>query len=169
MTLPLPPQDEHLPNQIEASVHQAGLEVQRQLFRVLIEKADQELVLPQRHGKSGAGIDSASEVQRDLLGPTVDDPAAMTMLVDDEPPLDESEEAQDEQEQIPAEWIATGFPGCDPALPVAQDERRAVDEGFVIVEPDEVKTKAQASTGRTVNLMPGVGIVYSRNERCPSW
>jgi hypothetical protein len=31
---------------------------------------------------------------------------------------------------------------------VAQEEGRAVDEGFVIVEPDEVKTKAQPSTGR---------------------
>ena len=29
-----------------------------------------------------------------------------------------------------------------------RDEPRAVDEGFVIVEPDEVKTKAQPSTGR---------------------
>ncbi len=29
-----------------------------------------------------------------------------------------------------------------------QDQPRAVNEGFVIVEPDEVKTKAQPSTGR---------------------
>ena len=49
-------QDEHLPDQIEACVHQAGLEVQRRLFQVLIEKADQELVLQHRHGKGGAGI-----------------------------------------------------------------------------------------------------------------
>ena len=49
----MPQQDEHLPDQIEADVHQAGLEVQRQLFRVLIEKADQELVLQQRQGKGG--------------------------------------------------------------------------------------------------------------------
>jgi hypothetical protein len=56
MTLPMPPQDEHLPDQIEAFVHQAGLEIQRKLFQVLIEKADQELVLQQRHGKGGAGI-----------------------------------------------------------------------------------------------------------------
>ena len=56
MALPLPPQDEHLPDQIEAFVHQAGLEVQRRLFQVLIEKADQELVLQQRHGKGDAGI-----------------------------------------------------------------------------------------------------------------
>src|SRR4051794_26664482 len=56
MTVPLPDQDEHLPDQIEAFVHRAGLEVQRRLFRALIEKADQELVLQRRHGKGGAGI-----------------------------------------------------------------------------------------------------------------
>jgi hypothetical protein len=56
VTLPMPDQDEHLPDQIEASVHQAGLEVQRRLFQALIEKADQELVLPRRHGKAGGGI-----------------------------------------------------------------------------------------------------------------
>ena len=44
--------------------------------------------------------------------------------------------------------IATCFPGCEPAFLVAKDKPRAVDEGFVIVEPDEVKTKAQPSTGR---------------------
>ena len=251
-------QDEHLPDQIEAFVHQAGLEIQRRLFRVLIEKADQELVLQQRHGKGGAGIqlrgtrpftfkttfgevtvqrsriehkkdgtievpsasawntshqlhitqnlrdavcdqmsdqsagksradvcqyagdedllgrstiidivhqegeqlivaqrerarailDGASEAQLALLGPAAADPDAMTGLVDDDPPLDDSEEAQAEWEQTQAEWIATGFPGCEPAFPVAKDEPRAVDEGFVIVEPDEVKTKAQPSTGR---------------------
>ena len=56
MVLPLPDQDEHLPDQIEALVHQTGLEIQRRLFRVLIEKADQELVLQRRHGKGGCGI-----------------------------------------------------------------------------------------------------------------
>ena len=56
MTLPMPDQDDHLPDQIEAFVHQAGLEVQRRLFRALIEKADQELVLQRRHGKGGDGI-----------------------------------------------------------------------------------------------------------------
>src|SRR5215210_5603639 len=56
LTVPIPDQDEHLPDQIEAFVHQAGLEVQRRLFQVLIEKADQELVLQRRHGKGGGGI-----------------------------------------------------------------------------------------------------------------
>ena len=35
MTVPMPHHDEHLPDTIEAFVHQAGLEVQRQLFRAL--------------------------------------------------------------------------------------------------------------------------------------
>ena len=265
ISLPMPCQDEHLPDQIEAFVHQAGLEVQRRLFKVLIEKADHELVLQQRHGKAGAGIqrrgtrpftfkttfgevtvqrsrishnhdgtievpsaiawntshqlditqnlrdavcdqmadqsagksradvceyagdegllgrstvieivhqegerliaaqrerargvlDGASDAQLALLGPAVADPEARTGLVDDDRPWDDSEEAQAEWEQIQAEWeqthaewIATGFPGCEPARPVANDEPRVVDEGFVIVEPDEVKTKAQPSTGR---------------------
>ena len=43
---------------------------------------------------------------------------------------------------------SNGLSGCEPAFPVAEDQPRAVDEGFVIVEPDEVKTKAQPSTGR---------------------
>jgi Uncharacterised protein family (UPF0236) len=258
ISLPMSCQDEHLPDQVEAFVHQAGLEVQRRLFKVLIEKADQEVVLQRRHGKAGAGIqrrgtrpftfkttfgevtvqrsrishnhdgtievpsaiawntshhlaitqnlrdavceqmsdlsagksradvceyagdesllgrstiidivhqegeqliaaererargvlDGASDAELALLGPAVADPEAMTGLVDDDPPCDDSEEAQAEWEQTCAEWIATGFPGCEPACPVAKDEPRAVDEGFVIVEPDEVKTKAQPSTGR---------------------
>ena len=258
MSLPMPHQDEHLPDQIEASVHQAGLEIQRRLFEVLMEKADQELVLQHRHGKGGAGIqrrgtrpftfktvfgnvtvqrsrichkydgtmevpsaitwdtshqlhitqnlrdavcdqmsdqsagktradicqyagdenllgrttiidivhregeqlivaqreraravlDGTSEAQLALLGPAVVDPDAVTGYVDDDLPLDDSEEAQAEWEHVEAEWIATGFAGCEPACPVAKDEPRAVDEEFVIVEPDEVKTKAQPSTGR---------------------
>ncbi len=258
MALPMPNQDEHLPDQIETVVHQAGLEAQRRLFQALLEKADQQLVLQRRQGKGGAGIqrrgtrpftfktifgevtvrrsrichnyddtmevpsatawntshqlhitgnlrdavcdrmsdqsagktradicqqagdenllgrstiidivhqegkrltvaqreraravlDGAPEAQLALLGPAVVDPDAVPGLVDDDLPFDDSEEAQAEWEQTFAEWIATGFPGCEPAFPVDQDKPRAVDEGFVIVEPDEVKTKAQPSTGR---------------------
>jgi hypothetical protein len=258
MALPMPNQDEHLPDQIEAMVHQAGLEAQRRLFQALIEKADHELVLQRRQGKGGAGIQrrgtrpptfkttfgavtvqrsrvrhthdgtmevpsatawntahqltmtqnlrdavcdqmseqsagksrtdvcqhagdedllgrstiidivhqegeqlmaaqrararailsDASEAQLALLGPAAADPEALTGLVDDDPPWDDSEEAQAEWEEDQAERIVTGFPGCEPAFPVAQDEPRAEDEGVVIVEPDEVKTKAQPSTGR---------------------
>jgi hypothetical protein len=258
MSLPMPHQDEHLPDQIEAHVHRAGLEVERRLFQVLIEKSDQELVLQQRHGRGGGGIQrkgtrpftfktifgevtvgrsrilhkkdgtievpsaatwntshqlmitgnlrdavcdqmgdqsaresladicqyagdedllgpstiidivhqegeqliaaqrqrarailaEATESQLSLLGPAVADPDAMTGLVDDDPPFDDSEEAQAEWDQVQAEWIATGFAGSEPAFPIDKDDPRVVDEGFVIVEPDEVKTKAQPSSGR---------------------
>jgi hypothetical protein len=258
MSLPIPPQDDHLPDQIEAHVHQAGLELQRRLFRVLIEKADRELVLQQRHGKAGAGLQrrgtrpftfktifgevkversrilhkhegtmevpsavawntshqlmithnlrdavcdqmsdesarqsradicqyagdeellgsstiidivhqegeqliaaqrrrarvllaDASEAQLAMLGPLPADPDALTGWVDDDPPFDDSEEARAEWDQVQAEWIATGFAGCEPAFPIDKDEPRVVDEGFVIVQPDEVKTKAQPSSGR---------------------
>jgi hypothetical protein len=257
MSLPIPHQDEHLPDQIEAYVHQVGLEVQRRLFRVLIEKADRELVLQQRHGKAGLGIQrrgtrpftfkttfgevtvqrsrilhkhdgtievpsavawgtshqlmitrnlrdtvcdqmsdqstgqsradvcqdaddedllgrttildivhqegeqlvgaqrgraqailsEASPAQLALLGPAVADPDALTGW-DDDPPFDDTEEAQADWEQTRAEWIATGFPGCEPAFPIDKDAPRVVDEDVVIVEPDEVKTKAQPSSGR---------------------
>jgi hypothetical protein len=265
VSLPTPPQDEHLPDQIEAHVHQAGLDVQRQLFKLLIEKSDRELILQSRHGKGGAGIQrrgtrpftfktifgevvversrishnqddtietpsatawktshqlditqnlrdavcdqfsnesagnscadiceqagdenllarstildivhqageqltaaqreraratlsEASEAELALLGPAVADLEAMTGLVDDDPQWDDSEASEAEREQARAEWeqvlpewVAAGFPGCEEAFPVARTEPRVVDEGFVIVEPDEVKTKAQASTGR---------------------
>jgi hypothetical protein len=286
MSLPIPQQDEHLPDQIEAFVHQAGLEVERKLFQVLIEKADQELVLQCRQGKGGAGIqlrgtrpftfkttfggvvvrrsrisykqdgtietpsaaawntshqlditqnlrdavcdqisdqsagkscadicenagdesllarstildivhqegqqliaaqrerarailNDASEAELALLGPALADPDAVTGLVDDDPPWDDSEEAQAEWEQTQAEWVATGFPGCEPAFPTAKDEPRAADEGFVIVEPDEVKTKAQASTGRkevwtytAVVLVAGLRYVFAEDTAEHLW
>jgi hypothetical protein len=258
MALPMPDQDKHLPDQIEAFAHQAGLEAQRRLFGALIEKADQELVLQRRHGKANAGIQQkgtrpftfktifgevtvrrsrilhkhdgtievpsavawktshqlmitrnlrdavcdqmsdqsarkshadicqyagdenllglstiidiihqegepliaaqrdrarsilseASEAQLASLGPAAADPDAVTGLVDDDPPLDDTAEALAEWEQTQAEWIATGFPGCEPAFPIDKDDPRVEDEGWVIVEPDEVKTKAQPSSGR---------------------
>jgi hypothetical protein len=258
MSLPMPLQDGHLPDRIEAHVHQAGLELQRRLFQVLIEKADHELVLQQRHGKGGASIQrrgtrpftfktifgevtvqrsrilhkhdgtmevpsavawgtshqlmitrnlrdavcdqmgdqsarqsradiclyagdddllgpstiidivhregehliaaqrerarailaDASEAELVRLGPLPADPDALTGPADDDPPFDDSEEAQAEWERVQAEWIATGFAGCEPAFPIDKDEPRVEDEGFVIVEPDEVRTKAQPSSGR---------------------
>jgi len=253
VALPMPSQDEHLPDQLEAIVHRVGIQLQRQLFQILIEKADQELVLQQRHGKGGEGIqrrgtrpytfktlfgevtvrrtrishkrdasmetpsarawktphqlaitqnlrdavcdrmgdqsvrqsrtdlgqaagdeellglstlvkivhqegerlvaaqrqrarsilDDGTEAQRALLGP----PAAesVTDELHDVPPCDEVES---EEEQ--AECVATGLPGSEPPFPtpIPRDQPREVDPGFVIVEPDEVKTKAQPSTGR---------------------
>src|SRR6185437_7297669 len=193
MTPPLPDQDEHLPDRIEAFVHQAGLEVRRRLFRALIEKADQELVLQRRHGKGGRGIqrrgtrpytskttfgevtvrrsrirqvrDGAMEVPsalarhtphqlaitqnlRDAVRDQMGDQSAgksrvdvgqhagdedLVGLQDDLPECEDGAEAEAEWEQVLAEWTATGFPGCEPAFPVAADEPRAVDPGYVIV------------------------------------
>jgi len=258
ITLPLPDQDRELPDQIEAAVHQAGLEVQRQLFRALIEKADRELVLASGQGKAGVGIqrrgtrpftfkttfgevtversrishkhDATIEIpsarawgtphqlaitrnlrdaacdrmreqsagksrqalahaagQADLLGRStiieivhregdrlvaaqgqraeailadaseaeragLGVPAAEAVAeeFDDAPPCEDAEGAGAEAdwELAQAEWTATGLAGGGPECPVALDEPRQADEGVVIVEPDEVVSKAQATTGR---------------------
>ena len=76
----------------------------------------------------------------------------------DDPPRDDSEGARAGWEQVQAGWAATGFPGCEPACPVAVDEPREVDQGYVIVEPDEVKTKAQPATGRKEVLTNTVAV-----------
>ena len=41
-----------------------------------------------------------------------------------------------------------GFPGAPPAHPAEADEGPRVDPGWVVVQADEVKVKAQAATGR---------------------
>jgi hypothetical protein len=258
LTLPMPDQDEHLPDTIEAHVHAAALEAQRRLFRALIEKADRELVLEVRDGKGGEGVQrrgtrpftfktsfgavqversrishkqdgsieipsaaawgtphqlaitgnlrdavcdqmsehssgasleeicqeagdadllgrstiieivheqggrlitaqrrraratlaEASDAELEALGPclSVDPDRVSAHAPDDDPPLDR--EDPEWQPEAPPEWVVTGFPGCDPSLPVSPDEPRAVDDDVVIVEPDEVKTKAQPATGR---------------------
>ena len=111
-----------------------------------IRRASNVIAAPARACPRGLGRSVGSPVGR--ARPAGVDPDAVPGLVDDDLPFDDSEEAQAEWEQTFAEWIATGFPGCEPAFPVDQDKPRSVDEGFVIVEPDEVKTKAQPSTGR---------------------
>ncbi len=113
----------------------------------IVHQEGAELIAAQR-ARARAILDGASAVQLRVLGPAAADPDARTAWVDDDPPWEDTEGAQAEWEHVQAEWIATGFPGCAPAMPVAQDEPRAVDEGFVIVAPDEVKTKAQNATGR---------------------
>jgi hypothetical protein len=54
--------------------------------------------------------------------------------------------------------IPVGFSGAAAVAPVAADEPRAVDPGVVLVELDEVKTKAQATTGRK-QLLTFTGLV----------
>jgi hypothetical protein len=284
IAFPMPDHDEHLPEQIEAYVHQAGLQLQRRLFQILIEKADHDLVFRRRRGKGGQGIQSRGTrpytfktlfgevtVQRsrishkhdgsmeipsatawdtphqlaitqnlrdavcdqmldqsagksradvchragdeDLLGRSTiieivpeegeqlitaerdraravleDAPEArlallgsseadtVAELLDDVPPCDDSEEAQAEWEQTQAEWAATGFPGCEPVYPVAADQPREVDPGVVIVPPDEVKTKAQPSTGRseiwtytTVVLVEGLQYAFAEATAAGLW
>jgi Uncharacterised protein family (UPF0236) len=269
-TVPLPDQDEHLPERIEAHVHRIGIEVQRRLFKAFIEKADRELVLLGRDGKGGQGIqrrgsrpftfktlfgevtversrirhnqDGSWEVpaarawgtprqlaitaglrdaacdqmgqrsagrsraelcrdadEEDLLGrSTVIDivhregaalaaaqarradaalacaseaqlallgvPAADIVCQehDDDPtPEEADEDAQAQWVQAPPEAPkATGFPGGAQACAVPRDEPRAVDPGFVIVQPDEVKAKAQAgAVGKEVWLYTAVVLV----------
>jgi Uncharacterised protein family (UPF0236) len=256
ITLPMPDQDPHLPDTIESTVHAAGLEVQRQLYRALIEKADRELVLESRGGKGGEGVQcrgtrpftfkttfgevtvercrirhkqdgsmeipsasawgtshqlaitgnlqdaicdqmseqssgaslaelcdragdpdllgrstvieivheqgggliaaqrerarvtlaEASEAELKALGPCLSvDPERVPQYEPDEvPPLDPEDP---EWQPPPPQWVVTGFPGCDPSPTVPLEDPRAVDDSVVIVEPDEVKTKAQPSTG----------------------
>jgi hypothetical protein len=256
ITLPMPEHDRFLPDTIEANVHQAGLILQRLMFQLLMEKADQDLVFRCRHGKDGQGIqrrgtrpdpiktvfgevpirrsrishkaDGSTEIPsatawdtpeqitltqnlRDAVcdrmrdqsagdsqvdvGERAGDPdllarstilevlyqegeqlvaaqrarasaileeapeserAAVLVPVPTDPcddelsdvPPDESEEARAEWEQAEAAWAAAGFPGCEPVCPVEAQAPRQVDEGFVIVPPDEVQTKAQPCTGR---------------------
>src|SRR5262249_45055216 len=54
--------------------------------------------------------------------------------------------------------IPVGFTGAAAAAAVAADKPRAVDPGMVLVELDEVKTKAQATTGRK-QLLTYTGLV----------
>jgi hypothetical protein len=54
--------------------------------------------------------------------------------------------------------IPVGFSGAAAVAPVAADKPRVVDPGVVLVELDEVKTKAQATTGRK-QLLTFTGLV----------
>ena len=56
LELPLPPQDEHLPEAVEKAVEKGGQELKRQAFQYLMEKMDVELLLTMRQGKEGRGI-----------------------------------------------------------------------------------------------------------------
>jgi hypothetical protein len=113
----------------------------------IVHREGEQLIAAQRV-PARAILADASESQLARLGPAVADPDAVTGLDDDDPPCDDTEEARAEWGQAQAEWIATGFAGCEPAFPMGKDDPRVVDEGFVIVEPDEVKTQAQPSSGR---------------------
>ena len=95
----------------------------------IVHQEGEQLIAAQRQRARGI-LDGASDAELALLGPAVADPEAMTGLVDDDPPWDDSEEAQAEWEQTQAEWIATGFPGCEPACPVANGRASCGGRGF---------------------------------------
>jgi hypothetical protein len=58
----------------------------------IVHQEGEQLVLAQRQ-RARAILDEASEAHLALLGPAVVDPDAVTGLVDDDPPCDDSEEA----------------------------------------------------------------------------
>jgi hypothetical protein len=111
----------------------------------IVHREGQRLVVAQRQ-RAEAILADASETERAGLG--VPEAEAVVEELDDVPPCDDPDEVEAQWERTRAEWAATGFPGGEPACPVPLDEPRQVDQGMVIVEPDEVVTKAQATTGR---------------------
>jgi hypothetical protein len=113
----------------------------------IVHREGERLIAAQRQ-RARSILDGGPEAQLAWLGPPVAE--VVTDELSDVPPCDESDEDQAQWERVQAEWAATGFPGCEPTSPVAvpRDQPREVDPGYVIVEPDEVKTKAQPSPDR---------------------
>ena len=106
----------------------------------IVHREGERLIAAQRE-RARAALDGATETKLAQIGPAVAGDGVESDVPDDDPPFDDTEEA--EWDEVQAEWAARGFPGCEPAFPVAEGEPRAVDQGYVNVEPDEVKTKAQ--------------------------
>jgi hypothetical protein len=81
-------------------------------------------------------------------------PEARTLLLPATPADADAADAPDESPGTTADpaalsqVIPVGFDGAAAAAPRAPDEPRSVDPDVVLVELDEVKTKAQATTGR---------------------
>ena len=76
----------------------------------MVHQEGQRLIAAQRQ-RAQAILSEASQTELVSLGPLPADPEAMTGLVDDDPPFDDSEVAQAEWQQTQAEWIATGLAG----------------------------------------------------------
>src|SRR6266404_4579085 len=55
-TCSLPPQDERLPEQLEAAIEAGGQEIKRRLFQESLERAELQLLLARRQGKNGQGF-----------------------------------------------------------------------------------------------------------------
>jgi hypothetical protein len=107
-------------------------------------------LLAAQHQRATVALEEHPEARAVLLPmPTADADADADA---DEPP-GPAEEAVALSRVIPV-----GFSGAAAAAPVAADEPRTVDPGVVLVELDEVKTKAQATTGRK-QLLTFTGLV----------
>jgi hypothetical protein len=246
-SLPLPRHDQNLPHHLEQQVETVGQALKRQLFRLLLERADADAVLAARNGKEGQGIQSrgtrpysfktrfgtvmikrrrvsqrsdqqmtvpsaqawqtpprqcitqglrdevcdamrdlsvrhthecldAQAAEQDLVGDSTivgivheegkqllaaqrqraEDilrcypEAAAQLLPETDSAADmakEDAEAAPVVEEVPPEeaWqAAVGFVGAPAAEAVAEDEARQVDKDSVLLQVDEVKTKAQA-------------------------
>jgi hypothetical protein len=130
----------------------------------VVHEEGERLVAAERE-RARVILDDAPAARLALLGSSDPDTAAGLLDEDDAPPCDESEGAQAEAEweEAPAAWAAA-------------DEPREVDPGSVIVEPDEVKTKAQPSTGRkevwtftAVVLVEGVQYAFAEGTAEGLW
>ena len=56
LELPVPPQDERLPAEVERAVEEAGQEVKRWMYGHVMQRLDAELVLSRRRGKQNQGF-----------------------------------------------------------------------------------------------------------------
>jgi hypothetical protein len=139
----------------------------------IVHGEGERLVVAQRQRADAILID-ASDAELAGLG------SSAAEVVDQEwsdtPPCDDPDEAEAEWECTQTAWAATGFPGCEPACPVARDEPRQVDQEWVIVEPDEVVSKAQATTGRktvwtytTVVMVAGLRYAFAEATAQGLW
>jgi hypothetical protein len=100
-------------------------------------------LLAAQHQRAVAALEGRPEA-RTLLLPAVPADAGAAEAADI---ADELPRPADESGPL-SEVIPVGFDGAAAVAPVAADEPRTVDPGVVLVELDEVKTKAQATTGR---------------------
>ncbi len=76
----------------------------------IVHQEGAPLVAAQRE-RARAILSNTSEAQLAMLGPAAVDPDEVAgRMAEDDPPFDDSEDAQAEWEQTQAEWIATGFP-----------------------------------------------------------
>jgi hypothetical protein len=111
-------------------------------------------LLAAQHRRATAALEAHPEARAVLLPMA---PADVDVDADADAGADESPGSAEEP-GASSRVIPVGFSGAAAAAPVAAEEPRAVDPGVVLVELDEVKTKAQATTGRK-QLLTFTGLV----------